>query len=49
MINGEVSFFIRTNNLKGEIEKNEALNLNEIVEFAKEIPFNSNLDFANLP
>ncbi len=49
MTNGEVSFFIRTNNLKGEIEKNEALNLNEIVEFAKEIPFNSNLDFANLP
>ena len=48
MTNGEVSFFIRTNNLKGEIEKNEPLKLNEIVEFAKEIPFNSNLDFENL-
>ncbi len=49
MTNGDVSFFIRTNNLKGEVEKNEPLSLNEIVEFAKEIPFNSNLDFENLP
>lgn len=49
MTNGEVSFFIRTNNLKGEIEKNEPLKLSEIVEFAKEIPFNANLDFENLP
>ncbi len=49
MTNGEVSFFIRTNNLKGEIEKNEPLKLNEIVEFAKEIPLNANLNFENLP
>lgn len=49
MTNGEVSFFIRTNNLKGEIEKNEPLSLSEIVEFAKEIPFNANLDFNDLP
>lgn len=48
MTNKDVSFFIRTNNLKGETDKNEPLNLSEIVEFAKEIPFNSNLQFENL-
>jgi len=49
MVNGEVSFFIRTNNLKGEIGKNESVSLGEIVEFAKEISFNSNLNFENFP
>lgn len=49
MTNGEVSFFIRTNNLKGETEKNEPLKFNEIVEFVREIPFNTNVIFENLP
>ncbi|HQU82472.1 MAG TPA: hypothetical protein PKY59_05080 [Pyrinomonadaceae bacterium] len=45
MTNGKVVFFIRTNNLSGEAEKSENLSLNELIEFAKNISFNANLDF----
>lgn len=48
MTNKDISFFIRTNNLYGEKDKTEMLKLEEIIEFAKEIPFNSNLDFDNV-
>lgn len=48
MTNKDISFFIRTNNLYGEKDKTEMLKLEEIIEFAKEIPFNSNLDFESV-
>ena len=48
MTHGDVSFFIRTNNLKGEVERSEALSLKDIVEFTKAIPFNSDIDLEGL-
>lgn len=44
MTNGNIVFFIRTNNLRGEKERTEPLSLNELIEFAANIPHNQNLE-----
>jgi hypothetical protein len=44
MTNGNIAFFIRTNNLNGEKDRNEPLSLNELTEFTANIPHNQNLE-----
>lgn len=48
MTNGEVSFFVRTNNLYGERGRIEFLNVDDIVKFASNIPYNAGLVFEGL-
>lgn len=44
MFHNKVTLFVRTNNLSGEIERSELLTLNDILDFAANIPFNADLD-----
>lgn len=44
MTNGNIVFFIGTNNLRSEKDRTEPLNLNELIEFAANIPHNQNLE-----
>lgn len=48
MTNGEVSFFIRTNNLYGETNRTELLGLTHMIQFIKDIPFNSNVELDGI-